>query len=171
MLTCQAGVVCRQHANFDFTQTIRQANESFSSFSLTPERLHLSTDFRQDVTYTDQVGIRVFKLPLSFPFPDTIFLDARGFLKELTAGFWFCTENGINFRLTHNGVGATANTGIEKELSDVLEPAGRLVNEILRFTITIDPSRNRDFVKVQRKKAVLIVDSERDLSHSHWLTL
>ncbi len=76
----------------------------------------------------------------------------------------------IDAALLNHGVGAGSDTCIQNEILHIFQAAGRFINQIFTFTGAVKTAGNRDFVIINGKTAVLVINRQGHFSKSHRLT-
>ena len=95
--------------------------------------LDLAVDLAQDVVDAQQVLARALHLALGGELAAAIERRAGGLLDEQAAVLRLGVDQLLDAPLLDDRVGLRADPGAEEQLGDVLQPAGRLVDEVLRL--------------------------------------
>ncbi len=124
----------------------------------------LGFDFGGDVEDAGEVLFGVFEFAQGFFFAVLVFDDAGGFLEQDAPFFGLAVEDFVDLVLADYGHGFAAEAGVEEEVVDVFEAAGRFVDEVFAVAGAEDAAGDGDFVEVQRQEAVGVVEDERYFS-------
>src|SRR5439155_17798993 len=113
---------------------------------LTFQRVQLPTHFDVDVADPEQVLARRFKLAERLGLLLLVPHDAGGLLDELAAILRRGVQDLFDAALLNDRVPLASRSGIEEQASNILQPAGRLVDEILAVAVSIEPPRDHHLV-------------------------
>ena len=113
---------------------------------LTFQRVQLPTHFDDDVADPEQVLARRFKLAERLGLLLLVPHDAGGLLDELAAILRRGVQDLFDAALLNDRVPLASRSGIEEQASNILQPAGRLVDEILAVAVSIEPPRDHHLV-------------------------
>ena len=131
-----------------------------SRADLSLERAHLPLDFAQNVIDARKIFIGGGQLAVRSALANLVLHDAGGFFEQLASLLRLIAEHHLDHLPLDHGIGAAAQTGVEKQLVDVAQTARDFVDEKLGLAVAEHPSRNGDFAELDRQDAGGIVDGE-----------
>src|SRR5207245_1395950 len=121
----------RHHAQVELAQLLLDAMVLLGAPRLTLERGHLPLELAQDVLHAEQVLARALHLPLRSYLAAAKARRAGRLLDEQAQLLRLGVDQLIHAPLLDAGIGLRADPGAEEELGDVLQAAGRAVDEVL----------------------------------------
>ena len=127
------------------------------------QRPRLFLQLRQYIVDADEILFLVFQLLLRRVFSSLEFHDARRFVEKFPAFFRFTAQNFVDLSLTDNRISFLTDTRIIKKFVDVFQAAYRAVNHIFAFTGAVQPPRHRNFVVINGKLMIGIVQCNRHI--------
>ena len=77
----------------------------------------------------------------------------------------------IDLLLADKRIRAFADPGIQKQFDNILEPARRIVEQILTLPGTIDSPRHGHFRKLDGQRSITVIDGQTNLRHPERLAL
>src|SRR5262249_30051078 len=92
--------------------------------------------------------------------------DARRLLEDNAPLLRRCLQQHIDAALFDDAVGVGTGAAAQKEVLDVLETTGLLVDEVLALAGAVDAAGDLDSLVVGGKAAVRVVEGECDLGHA-----
>ncbi len=107
----------------------------------------------------------ILQLSLRFALAIFIFDNPCRFFNQAAAVLWLQGEDFVHLTLAYDGEPFPSQAGIHKELLHILEPAGRLIDQIFALPGTIQPPRYRNLLKIQIKDMGAVVQCQRHLCH------
>ena len=113
-----------------------------------------------------QVRLRRLQLPQRLLLLRLVFGDARRFLENRAPILRPRREDHVDLPLLHDRVGRAADARIHEELVDVLQPARRLVQQILRAAIAENAARDRHLMPVEPELLLAFGKGHRNLRHA-----
>ena len=122
-----------------------------------------------EVRHPEEVGLGGLHLPFRRPPPGLVLRHPGRLFNEEASVFRLGGDNESHPALLNNGVGAGADAGAEKELDNVQEAAGRLVDEVLGLPRAKEAAGDGNFwvTGVLRREAVALGDGERQRHFGH----
>ena len=126
------------------------------------ERAELRLDFLLDVADAHEVRFRVVELFERLALARLVFRDACRLLEKRAALFGAAVQDVVDAVLPDDAHALVADAGVCKQLVDILDAAARPVEEHLALAAAIQAARDDDFGKIDRQRAVRIVEHERD---------
>jgi hypothetical protein len=130
------------------------------------QRLQLVFQLAQDVLNAGEVLAGVLQLPAGLFAAMAVLFDSRRFFQQLAAFLAAGGEDGVDLVLPDDRVGIAAHAGVQKQFVDVLQAAGRAVDEELALAGAIDPPGDGDLAELDRQRAVAVIDAEGDFRHA-----
>ena len=82
-----------------------------------------------------------------------VFRNTGRFFKNLAPVGALKRYDLVNFTLTDVGISLSAETGIHKQLVDILQAGALAVDIVFAFTAAVIPARNGDFRRIHAKCA------------------
>ena len=144
---------------------------------LTLQRADLAFDLPDEITHAQEILIRILELAQRLAFLRLELGDARRLLEHQAPILGSTRENLRDVPLRHDAVAGAPHPRAHEQLLDVLQPAGRSVDEILAAAISEHPPRHRHFVVGQlhpgRLQMILlhVADGQRHLRHPQRLPM
>jgi hypothetical protein len=109
------------------------------------EHPHLAIRLLHFVVDAQQILTGAIKLAETVAAAFLVFADARRFLEKYAALLGFVAENGVDNLILYGRIGAVADSGIQKKIMNIAQPARHAVNEVFAFTASKNAPRDRDF--------------------------
>ncbi len=144
-------------------RSVAQLAKLAGHLGLVAQGRKLALNLGDNVVDSGEIRLRRFELPDRLPLADAIFLDTGGLFHKRAAILRLHGEHGVDLALPDDGVGITSHAGIEKQLVDIAQAAGNLVDQIVALAGSVEAARDRDLVEIERERARLVVESERGL--------
>jgi hypothetical protein len=129
----------------------------------------LPLDLAQDVGQAQQVLLGLVQLADGLALVGLVLGDAAGFLEHLAAVFGTRAQDAVDAALLHQRVGVGADAGVHEQALDVLQAAGRLVDEVLAFPGAEHAAGHGDLVEAQGQRRLAIGQRHADLGHAERL--
>ena len=129
------------------------------------ERADLPFHLADDVDDAQEIRLRGLQLPQRLFLLGLVLRDTGGFFENGAAILGPRGKDHVDLPLLHDGVGGAPDARVHEKLVDVLEPAGRLVQQILAAAVAENAARDRDFPPVEPERLFALVKGHRDLSH------
>ena len=129
------------------------------------ERADLALHFLDDVGDAQEVALGVLQLTEGLFFLRLVLRDPGGLLEDRATVLGAAVEQERGLALLHDGVGAPADAGVHEEIVDVLQAAGRAVDQVLRLAVAEDAARDPDLVPVDAKILLALAEGHGDLGH------
>ena len=132
-----------------------------------PLFIHGNLDMRSFHIAVSSVELQ-FRLVLSC----TVFGDSSRLFKNVTAFITLLGNHLSDFALSDDGITVSADTGIHKELMNVLAQTRFLIDEILRVTVAETATCHRYLVirRIQSEFRVCVIKADRYLGVAHLTT-
>ena len=136
---------------------------------LSRQRAQLALDLEHDVVEAREIPLGGLELVQGLPLARLVLGDAGGFLEQEPAVAGVVGQNVVDHLALDHRVGMAAHPGVEEQVADVLEPAGSLVDEVLREAGAEHPARDRDLGELGGEDAAVVSEGEVDLGESDGL--
>jgi len=130
---------------FDPAQLFPYRPETLRLLRLAMESVELPLDLTDYITDTEQIllcGLHLFEGNL---LAGLVFCDTGGLFDQKTALLRLCHQDHADTPLLDNRISPGADTGIHEKFSDIHQPTGGSVEEVIAFTITVKPARYLNF--------------------------
>ena len=134
------------------------------------QRAETVLQFIQQVIHPGNVFLGTGQLLVRFFLAGTELDDTRGLLKDLAAVLSLAGQDFINAALADNGIALLADTGIAEQIHDVLQAAGRAVQEIFAFPAAVNPAGHLNLRIVQGKAFIFIVKDKGNFTVTEGLS-
>ena len=138
----------------------------FRFAGLVLQLLHGTVDLKKNILNPRQVGFGILQTSHGFFLADFVFGDPGGLFKQITAGMILVVEDLVNHLELDNGIGITANTGIQKEIGDVFEAASDPVQKVFTFSRTVQAASDGHLAVLGGQDALVVIKSQPDLGQS-----
>ncbi|GBD37241.1 hypothetical protein HRbin36_02371 [bacterium HR36] len=126
----------------------------------------LSLHFSLNVLQPSQVFLNTLEFPQSLLFFGFETANARRLFKEGTPFQRRSGEESIHLALLDDAISLTAQTATQKQLFNVAQACGLMIDEVFAVTIAVNASGNSYLIRVERKKSARVVERQRNLSHA-----
>ena len=143
----------------------------FCLFRLHLQRFQLEFQLGHLVADAKQVVLGGGQLPLGFLLAVAVLGDTGGFLENLPAVAAFQGENFVNAALTDVGVALPAQARVHKQLVNIPEPGGLLINIVFAVAGAVIPTGNHDLVGIICQRPVGVVQRQGRLGKTHCTAL
>ena len=148
-----------------------QGDELLRLFRLEAQGLHPALQLREDVPQAHQVLLSLVQAALRLLFAVAVAGDARRLLKNLPAVLGTGGHDAVDLALADDGIAVPSQARVHKELVDILQAHGVLVDEVLALSRAVIPPGNGHRIVVEGKAPVGVVDGEGDLGKTQGLPL
>ena len=159
------------HGNLQHAQLIAEDEVFLCRLRLLAQRLYLQLQLGDLIVDTHQILFGARQLALRLLLAVAELGDTCRLLKDLAALTALDGQNLINLALTDDRVALAAHTCVHKQLVDVLQAHGLLIDIILRFTAAVVTARHRHFRLIAVEDMLGIVDDQRNLRKAHLVAL
>src|SRR5262249_4143872 len=112
------------------------------------------------------VQIGALELPESFDLLGFEAADAGGFLENGAPFLGGRLEQDVDSALLDDGIGFGSRAAAEKELLDVFEARGLLIDEVFTLAAAVDSAGNLHFLGFRSQGATKVVERHRNLGHA-----
>ncbi|OPZ22768.1 MAG: hypothetical protein BWZ10_00269 [candidate division BRC1 bacterium ADurb.BinA364] len=126
----------------------------------------LALDLADQVGQAQKVRLGALELAQSLGAADFVFGNPRRFLEQIAALRRLGVDDRIDLALFQNRIAVGADSGVDEQIRNVAQPAGRLVQQILALAVGEEAARDRHLGKIDRQSAILVVDGQRDLGQA-----
>ena len=143
--------------------------EALRSARLALKRPELALDLDGQVVQTDEILLGGVEFPQRRRLALLELGNPGCLLEQHPPVLGVCIDQGTDVPLADDGVGLGVEAGVEKQLADVAQPAGRVVDVIFALAGTIESSGDADFGEhVVRNRQLLPgeLDGQGDLGHA-----
>ena len=123
-------------------------------------------DLFDDVTDAQKVRFRRFQFAQRFAFLRFVFGNTGRFFKNRAAIFRSRAEDHVDFALLHHGVGAASDAGVGKEILNIAQTAGCLVEQIFGVAVAINAARHAHVMPIDLELGRAISEGERDFGEA-----
>ena len=123
--------------------------------------------FIENVVKASHVVVGRREFALRFALAVLVFADACRLFNEAAAFLRMQRQDFFDLPLTDDAETILAEAGVHEQFLDVLEAAGAFVEHVVAFTGTIEGACHLDFVAIQRKHALTVVEDHRHPRHPH----
>jgi hypothetical protein len=144
----QSAPLTADHAQLELAQFGDDALVHLGLLGLAFEILRLALDLAQDVGHTREILACALHAPFRRQLAAAVEGRARGFFDEEASILRLGVDELLDAPLLDDRVRLAADAGAEKELRDVLQPARRPVDEVLRLTRAIVAARHGDLGQI-----------------------
>ena len=127
---------------------------------------HLLLQLGDDIPDAHQIFLAGGQLALALLLAEAELGDARGLLKDLPPVGALDGEDLVDAALTDDGIAVPAETGVHKQLVDILQADGLSVDIKLALAAAVIPAGHHDLRIVHRQAAVGIVQRQRHLTEA-----
>ena len=155
------------HGHLQPLQLLAPGQIFFCLVRLRPQRLHLQLQLGNLVSDAHEVVLRGGKTALRLFLAVAVLGDARRLLKNLPAVHGTNCQNFVNFTLTDVGIALPAQAGVHKQLVDVPQAGGLLIDVELAVAGAVVAPGHHDLLGVHLERAVGVVQHQRCLGKAH----
>ena len=170
-LAPQSSQALEPQRHLECPQLIAQAQVLLCLVSLLLERPCLIFQLGIHVPDAHQIVLGGFQPPGGLLLAIAELGHARRFLKDFAAILALERQNLVNASLSDDGVAVPSQTGIHKQLVDILEAAGLFIQCIFTLARAVIPPGDHDLSIIRAKNMLGIVQNERHLGKADWPAL
>ena len=138
-------------------------DELLGLLRLDPQGLHPALQLGENVPQAHQVFLGLVQSPLRLLLPVTVAGDSRGFLENFPAVLGTGGHNAVDLALADDGITVPSQARVHKQLVDILQAHGVLVDEVLAFPGPVVPPGDGHRVPGKGQAPVGVVDGEGHL--------
>ncbi|OPZ73302.1 MAG: hypothetical protein BWY83_00171 [bacterium ADurb.Bin478] len=133
------------------------------------QRAYVLLHLGHDVLDADQILFGGFQFTKrGFP-AHFVFGDAGGLFENFPPFILFAVQNTLHLRQLDDRIGVRPGAGVEKQIQNILQPAGISVDQILTFTGAKQPAGDQNLAVIDGQDVLGVLDFERHLGHAHRL--
>ena len=155
------------HGHFHALQLVLQFQILFCLFRLDLQRLQLQLQLGDLVADAKQVVLGVLQFALRLLLAVAVLGNTGSLLKDFPAVAAFQGEDLVNAALADVGVALLAKTGVHKQLVDVPQTGGLLVDVVFAVAGAVIPAGDHDLVGIISQSTVRIVQGQGCFRESH----
>ena len=152
--------------DFQLFEAVAHLEVFLSFFTLFFKIADTSFYLRNYVVYAVKVLSGMLKLVLRLGLPRLVRDDPCGLLEYRAPRLRLVAHDVGDLTLADDRVAVHANACVHDELTDVLQAALIVVDQVFAVAVPVHAPRYRDFAVVDLQDPCRVVDNERDLSHT-----
>ena len=154
------------HADLQIVGLMLQVQELLGSFRLLFQRLHPGLQLADDVAHPFQMALSLGQLAAGLGLAVPVFDDARGLLHQGPAFLGSGGDQLVDAALIDEGKALQTHAGVHKQVVDVPEAAGGLVDVVFAAPAPDGAAGDADLGKGQRQVGIGIVQHHGDLGRA-----
>ena len=120
-----------------------------------------------DVRHARQVLLGVLQPLFGLQLAGFVFHNARRFLKHLPPVLALLGQDFAHAALPHDGIAVAPDAGVAEQIHNVLQAAGRAVEQVFALARAEHAARDGDLGVVGRQRVILVVERQRHLAVRH----
>ena len=126
-------------------------------FRLLFQRFQLPGQLGQNICHTYKILAFFLQLLDRSIFSPFKLYNSRSLVKKLPSFLRLSTQDFINLPLTDNRVTLLTDTSIIEHFLNIFQTTVASIDQIFTFSGTVQPSGNRNFIKIHRKLMVAVI--------------
>ncbi len=135
-------------------------------FGLVLEGFELIVDLEDEVLDAGQVLFCRLQFVTGFFLPGLIDRDAGSLLQHFSTTVVFVLDQVIDHVQGDDGVTVGTDTGIQKQILNVFQPALHIVEPIFTFPALVEATGDGNSIEFRRQQVARVLESETDLCQS-----